>query len=201
MFQFNTKTEILDVLKKGGIACIADSENEENEIDLMCLGKFAYRNTVNFMIRFARGLVCVPMSFEFAEVHGFSQARFDGFSQDVRETPFAQPVDVKTCHTGISAVERSHTIRHLADPSMKKSDFISFGHVFTLIARKGLLQERHGHTEASVKLAKICDETSPVACICEIIKNDGTMLRVKEFRDWNKNFGLKICHVDDVKHW
>lgn len=201
MLQFNTKIEILETLKLSGIVCIADSEDVENEIDLMCLGKFAYRNNVNFMITFGRRLVCVPMSFEFAENHGFNQIQFEGFSPDVRQTPFAQPVDLKTCHTGISAVERSHTIRHLADPAMKKSDFISFGHVFTLIARKGLLQERHGHTEASVKLAKICDKSSPVACICEIVKRDGTMLRVKDFLDWNKNFGLKICHVDDIKKW
>lgn len=195
---FSNTLDILEDLKKGKIICIADSEDIENEIDMMCLGKYATPGNVNFMITNAKGLVCVPMGYDYATSHGFKKMDIKGFSEDVRQTPFCQPVDLKACLTGISATERSMTIRHLANKDNKPDDFISFGHVFTLIARKGLLEERQGHTEASVFLASLVDKNSPVATICEIIKDNGEMLRVGDFEEWNKNKHLKICHIDNL---
>lgn len=193
---YSTESEILEDLRQGKIICIADSENVENEIDMMCLGKYATPENINYMINLARGLVCVPMAYDYAINHGFNKMNVKGFSEDKRKTPFCQPVDLKTCDTGISAYERSETIRRLANPENKPSDFISFGHTFTLIARPKLLKERQGHTEASVYLASLIDQTSPVATICEIIKDNGKMLRVKDFEYWNENKNLKLCHTD-----
>ena len=195
---FSNTLDILEDLKAGKIICIADSEDVENEIDMMCLGKFATPENVNFMVTNAKGLVCVPMGYDYAINHGFKKMDIKGFAEDKRQTPFCQPVDLKTCDTGISAYERSKTIRHLADKDNKPDDFISFGHTFTLIARPKLLEERHGHTEASVFLASLVDDNSPVATICEIIKDDGKMLRVADFAEWNKDKNLKICHINSL---
>ena len=188
--------EIIKDLKDGEIICLADNENIENEIDMMCLAVHATTENINYMITNARGLVCIPMSAALCDEIGFKAMKSDNIKADKLGTPFYQSVDLDNGSTGVSAVERSKTARHIASNNAKLEDFVSPGHLFTLRAKPGLLAERIGHTEASVQLANLCGENTAV--ICEIIKDNGEMLRVKDFPLWNADKGLKLYHIDKL---
>jgi 3,4-dihydroxy 2-butanone 4-phosphate synthase/GTP cyclohydrolase II len=202
-FTNNTK-EAIKTLLKGDIIYLADGEDEENEIDMMCLGCFASPKNINTMITHAKGLVCCAMAAEWIDEIGLvPMNKPEGISEDRRGTPFYNSVDLRFSDTGISAYERSECVNTLArengPPSLEK--FISPGHIFTLRAKPGLLDERQGHTEFSVSLAKKLNANSPVAVICEVIKNDGTMLRRKDFDVWaNHNFDSKQ-YLLTIEEW
>lgn len=188
-------SEAIEDLKAGKIVCISDREDIENEIDMMCLGEFATTEVINYMIKNAKGLVCCPMSAEWCDKIGFEPMRNDNIKADKLGTPFYQSVDLDNGSTGVSAVERAKTVQHITTGEAVLEDFVSPGHLFTLRARPGLLQERLGHTEFSVQMAELC-ESAPVAVICEIINEDGEMLRVKDFEEWNKDKDLKLYSID-----
>lgn len=189
--------EAKEVLEKGGILCISDREDIENEIDMMCLGEFATTEKINYMITHAKGLVCCPMSAMWCDKIGFERMENDNIKKDKLGTPFYQSVDLDNGSTGVSAVERAKTIQRIASGEATLDDFVSPGHLFTLRAKPSLLDERIGHTEFSVQMAKLCG-TKPVAVICEIINNNGDMLRVKDFAEWNKDKNLKLYSIDQL---
>lgn len=191
---FNSLDEITTDLQMGKIICLADNENLENEIDMMCLASKASTENINYMINNARGLVCIPMSSKLCDTIGFQPMKNDNIKSDKLGTPFYQSVDLDNGSTGVSAVERGKTARHIASGKAKLSDFVSPGHLFTLRAQPGLLCDRLGHTEGSVTLAKCCGEEAAV--ICEIINKDGEMLRLKDFKEWNADKNLKIYSID-----
>lgn len=196
---FNTIEEILKDLINGKIICMADDENLENEIDMCCLARHATTENINYMITNARGLVCCPMSAELCDKIGFTPMASEKIKADKLGTPFYNSVDLDNGSTGVSAEERGKTARHISSVSVTIDDFVSPGHLFTLRARSGLLNERKGHTEGSVQLAKLCNENAAV--ICEIINTDGQMLRVKDFEGWNSNRNLKLCTIEQVENY
>ena len=164
---------------------------------MMCLGEFATTEKINYMITHAKGLVCCPMSAMWCDKIGFERMENDNIKKDKLGTPFYQSVDLDNGSTGVSAVERAKTIQRIASGEATLDDFVSPGHLFTLRAKPSLLDERIGHTEFSVQMAKLCG-TKPVAVICEIINNNGDMLRVKDFAEWNKDKNLKLYSIDQL---
>lgn len=193
---FSNLENILKDLKDGKIICLSDNENLENEIDMCCLASKASAENIMYMIKNARGLVCIPMTSQLCDDIGFEAMQNDNIKPDKLGTPFYQSVDLDNGSTGISAIERSKTAQHIASGKATLDDFVSPGHLFTLRAKKDLLKERLGHTEGSITLANLCGEKA--AIICEIIKDNGEMLTVKEYEEWNKDKGLKLYSIDQL---
>lgn len=187
---------VLDVLKNGGIICIADNEDLENEIDMCCLAKHATTENINYMVKNARGLVCIPMTDDKCKKIGFEKMDNYKIPRDKLATPFYQSIDLNNGSTGVSPSERGKTARKLIEDDVKLTDFVSPGHLFPLKACEGLLKERLGHTEGSVTLATLCGEKA--AIICEIIKDDGNMLTLKDYEEWNKGKNLPLITIKEL---
>ena len=154
--RFDTIEEAIEAIKKGGMVIVADDESRENEGDLICAAEFATVENINFMITEAKGIVCTPISPERAEKLGLDSMVKN--NTDVKGTAFTQSVDADPkfgVTTGVSAIDRSVTIKLIADDNTKPSDLRQPGHVFPLIAKRGGVLERVGHTEASIDLCKI----------------------------------------------
>ncbi|ADU94677.1 bifunctional 3,4-dihydroxy-2-butanone-4-phosphate synthase/GTP cyclohydrolase II [Geobacillus sp. Y412MC52] len=192
---FDTIEAALSALKNGEVIIVCDDEDRENEGDFVVLAEKATPDVINFMITHGRGLVCVPITEELAE--RLELEPMVTHNTDAHGTAFTVSVDYKTTTTGISAYERAATIQALLDPNVKASDFKRPGHVFPLIAKKGGVLRRAGHTEAAVDLARLCGAT-PAGVICEIIKEDGTMARVPDLRQIADQFGLKMITIKDL---
>ncbi|KAF0994670.1 Riboflavin biosynthesis protein RibBA [Geobacillus sp. TFV-3] len=192
---FDTIEAALSALKNGEVIIVCDDEDRENEGDFVALAEKATPDVINFMITHGRGLVCVPITEELAE--RLELEPMVTHNTDAHGTAFTVSVDYKTTTTGISAYERSATIQALLDPNVKASDFRRPGHVFPLIAKKGGVLRRAGHTEAAVDLARLCG-AKPAGVICEIIKEDGTMARVPDLRQIADQFGLKMITIKDL---
>lgn len=188
--------EILNDLKEGKIVCLADTPDLENEIDMMCLACKATPENIGRMIAEARGLVCCALSAEIVDKMGLEKIESEKISEDRLGTPFFMPLDLNNGSTGVSAVERSKTAMRLATGEATLDEFVAPGHLMTLRARPGLLKERLGHTEFSVALAKMCG-VEGAAVICEMIKDNGEMMRVKDFEEWNKDKGLKLYSMTE----
>lgn len=200
---FNNLEEILEDLKAGKIVAISDTEDLENEIDMMCLASKATPENINYMAKNACGFICNVLSWDVAETKGIDYLEQKGVNADHRGTPWALFLDHKDCDTGISPEERSKTIMRLSQKESKLGEFVN-GHVPVLKARKWLLFERMGHTEMSSQLSFLCGENG-CAVICEMLEpsNKTSMLRVKDFENFNKNKGLKLYSisqlVEDIK--
>ncbi|AEV19885.1 bifunctional 3,4-dihydroxy-2-butanone-4-phosphate synthase/GTP cyclohydrolase II [Geobacillus sp. G4] len=192
---FDTIEAALSALKNGEVIIVCDDEDRENEGDFVVLAEKATPDVINFMITHGRGLVCVPITEELAE--RLELEPMVTHNTDAHGTAFTVSVDYKTTTTGISAYERAATIQALLDPNVKASDFKRPGHVFPLIAKKGGVLRRAGHTEAAVDLARLCG-AKPAGVICEIIKEDGTMARVPDLRQIADQFGLKMITIKDL---
>lgn len=195
---FNTIPEILDDLKHGKMVVVVDDEDRENEGDLVMAASFVKPADINFMAKFGRGLICVPMEEDrlreldlqpMLEDKGLS-GRKDPFS-----TAWMVSVDAaKGITTGISVYDRAHTIGVLINPQTKPEDLVRPGHIFPLKARKGGVLVRAGHTEAAIDLMKLT-ELYPLGVICEIMNDDGTMARFPELREFIRKHNLKICSI------
>lgn len=192
---FSTLNEIISDLQRGKIVCLSDTKDLENEIDMMCLGKFATPENINYMAKFAKGFICCVLPDSMCNDLKLNLQQF-GLNKDHRGTPFAGFLDLATCDTGISAYERSKTIQSLAEGRRKIGDYVQ-GHVPLLHARKGLLSKRLGHTEMSCKLSFEAGSNGS-AVICEILNDDGHMLRVENFREWNFERGLKLYSMEQI---
>ncbi len=194
--KFNTISEIIKDLKKGKMVIVVDDEDRENEGDLVIAADFAGPSAINFIIKYARGLVCMPMEAKRLDELGLHPMFKD--NQDTFKTAWAISVDAKKrTTTGISAHDRSITIKDLICPKTKPDDLARPGHVFPLRAKDGGVLTRAGHTEACVDLMKLAG-LYPAGVICEIINDDGTMARQKDLEKFSKKHKLKICTIADL---
>ena len=191
-FQFSTVEEALEDLKNGKIILVADDEDRENEGDMICAAEFATTENVNFMATHAKGLICMPMSEEICRCLQFPQMVTD--NTDNHETAFTVSVDYVETTTGISAKERGLTARKCVEDGVKPQVFRRPGHMFPLMAKKNGVLERNGHTEATVDLMKLAGLKQCGLC-CEIMKDDGTMMRMDELKELAQKYQLKFITI------
>ena len=195
MFKFNTIEEAIKDFKEGKMLVVVDDEERENEGDLIMAAEKVTPEAVNFMAKYARGLICVPILAE--KLKQLEINPMVSVNTDNHETAFSVSVDSAEATTGISAFERADTIKKLVDSRSSIKDFNSPGHVFPLAAKKGGVLVRTGHTEAAVDLARLAG-LYPAGVICEIMNEDGTMARVPELMEYVKLHELKIISIADL---
>ncbi len=194
----NTVEEVIRDLKEGKMIIVVDDEGRENEGDLVMAAAFAGPKDINFMAKFGRGLICVPMEESRLEFLGLDPM-LDGSSVLGRKDPFSTAWVISAdaangISTGISAFDRARTIEVLIGPGTKKEDSVRPGHIFPLKARKGGVLVRAGHTEAAVDLMRLCG-LYPAGVICEIMNEDGSMSRIPDLLEFSKKHNLKICSI------
>ena len=194
----NSIEQALDALKNGKIILVTDDADRENESDLVCAAQFATAENVNFMAKFARGLICMPMSEYYAEKLGLPQMVTR--NTDNHETAFTVSIDSVKTTTGISAEERSATALACVDERTAPADLRRPGHMFPLLAKANGVLERNGHTEATVDLCRLAGLKECGLC-CEIMRDDGTMMRGAEACDFARKHGLVIVSVRDLQSY
>ncbi|GAK39961.1 bifunctional 3,4-dihydroxy-2-butanone 4-phosphate synthase/GTP cyclohydrolase II protein [Paenibacillus sp. TCA20] len=192
---FHTIEAALQDLQQGKVVIVVDDEDRENEGDFVALADKATPEVINFMITEGRGLVCVPITHERAEELDLKPMVQQ--NTDFHGTAFTVSVDHKLTTTGISAHERSITVKALIDSEATGADFRKPGHMFPLIAKKGGVLRRAGHTEAAVDLARMSG-SYPAGVICEIIKEDGSMARLPDLKEIAKQHDLKLISIKDM---
>ena len=195
MYKFNTVKEAIEDIKEGKMIIVVDDEDRENEGDLLMAADKVTPEAINFMAKYARGLICMPVSNERLKALNIPQMVDE--NTDNHETAFTVSIDCGEATTGISAFERAATIKKIIDPNASAKDFKSPGHVFPLKAKEGGVLNRSGHTEAAVDLARLAG-FSPAGVICEIMNEDGTMARVPELMKYVKRHNLKIITIADL---
>lgn len=195
--KLNTIEEAIEALKNGEIIIVVDDEDRENEGDFVAAARHTTPEVVNFMVTHGRGLVCTPLTEE--RCIELDLGLMVGQNTAVYETNFTVSIDLKGhgTTTGISASDRSKTIMALIDPEITPDDFGRPGHIFPLIAKKGGVLRRAGHTEASVDLARLAG-LEPAAVLVEILKEDGEMARLPDLMEVAKRFDLKIVSIEDL---
>ena len=195
---FNTIEEAIEDLACGKMIVVVDDEGRENEGDLLMAAQFVTPKSINFMITHGKGLVCLPISEKIAD--NLNIGEMVDVNTESLKTAFTVSIDGAKKHgvtTGISSADRSKTIQVAINPSSKPADIVSPGHIFPLIAKKGGVLQRAGHTEAAVELAKAANLIE-AGVICEIIKADGEMARVKDLKVFIKKHNLKIITIEDL---
>jgi len=196
---FSTIEDAIKAIAQGRMIIVVDDENRENEGDLLMAADLITPEHVNFMITQGKGLLCAPLSVEYAQRLSIPLMTLD--NNERHGTKFTISVDVvKGTTTGISASERAKTLKALADPASKAEDFMRPGHIFPLIAEKGGVLKRAGHTEAAVDLASMAG-LNPVGAICEIIREDGEMARLDDLIDFARKYDLKIITIEELIHY
>ncbi|SMO41198.1 bifunctional 3,4-dihydroxy-2-butanone-4-phosphate synthase/GTP cyclohydrolase II [Melghirimyces algeriensis] len=198
MSGFHSIEEAIYALMEGQIIIVVDDEDRENEGDFVVLAEKASPEAINFMIKHGRGLVCVPITESRAKE--LDLPLMVQKNTEAHETAFTVSVDSVDCTTGISAHERSKTVKSLIDPDACGEDFRRPGHIFPLVAKEGGVLRRAGHTEAGVDLARLCG-AYPAAVICEVIKENGEMARVPDLMEIAKKEDLKIITIQDLIHY
>lgn len=196
--RFHTIEEAIIDLMLGKVIIVVDDEDRENEGDFIALADKATPEVINFMIREGRGLVCVPITEQRALE--LDLPPMVARNSDYHGTAFTISVDHVNTTTGISAHERSATIRAIIDPMALPEHFRRPGHIFPLIAKEGGVLRRAGHTEAAVDLARMCG-SYPAAAICEVIKEDGSMARVPDLHQIAQKHELKMITIRDLIHY
>ena len=186
----------LDALRRGEMIVVTDDPQRENEGDLILAAEFADIDNINFMASKAKGLICMPMSQKEADRLQLDPMVFH--NTDNHETAFTVSIDHVETTTGISAEERALTARKAADPKSKPLDFRRPGHMFPLIAKAPGVLEREGHTEATVDLLRLAGLTEVGIC-CEIMADNGQMLRGQEVIDFAQENGLVYLTIEDLK--
>lgn len=195
MYKFNTIEEAIEDIKNGKIIVVVDDEDRENEGDLVIAAQMATTENINFMAKYGRGLICMPIVKERLDELNISQ--MVEHNTDAKQTAFTVSIDAVTCTTGISAAERASTILKVLDKQATPLDFSRPGHIFPLTAKEGGVLKRAGHTEAAVDLARLAG-LFPAGVICEIMSEDGSMARVPELMDYVKEHELKIITIADL---
>ncbi|WFR56472.1 bifunctional 3,4-dihydroxy-2-butanone-4-phosphate synthase/GTP cyclohydrolase II [Anaerocolumna sp. AGMB13025] len=195
MYIFNTIEEAISDIKAGKMIIVVDDEDRENEGDLLMAAEKVTPEDINFMAKYGRGLICMPVVEE--RLKELNLQLMVSKNTESHQTAFTVSVDAKETTTGISAKERAETIQKFLDPSAKEDDFKRPGHVFPLEAKKGGVLKRAGHTEAAVDLA-VLSGLYPAGVICEIMSEDGTMARVPELMEYAKEHNLKIITIADL---
>src|SRR5437660_12283790 len=194
--QFNSIESVIADLRQGKMVIVVDDADRENEGDLIMAAQFVTPETVNFMAKYGRGLICVPTTSERLQQLGI--ARMVRQNRETFKTDFQISVDAaRGISTGISAADRAETIRIMAEPTAVPEDLVQPGHVFPLRARPGGVLQRAGHTEAAVDLIKLAG-CRPIAVICEILNEDGSMARLPNLLEFAKLHHLRICTIADL---
>ena len=195
MYKFNTVEDAIKDIKEGKIIIVVDNPNRENEGDLLMAAEKVTGEAINFMAKYGRGLICMPV--EEKILKDLKIGPMVEKNTDNHETAFTVAIDHLDTTTGISAFERALTIQKVLDKSSKPDDFRRPGHVFPLIAKKGGVLERNGHTEAAVDLPKLAG-LKGAGVICEIMKDDGTMARTPDLIKFANEHNLKIITIKDL---
>ncbi len=198
MFQFNTIEKALEDLKKGKIILATDDPDRENEGDFICAAEFATTANINFMATHGKGLICMPMSKEYVDRLGLPQMVTQ--NTDNHETAFTVSIDSAETTTGISAAERSMTALKCVDDNAGPEDFRRPGHMFPLLAKDNGVLERNGHTEATVDLCRLAGLKECGLC-CEIMREDGTMMRTSELIELAKRWDLTFITIKDLQNY
>ena len=198
MFSFNTIEEALADLKEGKIILVTDDPERENEGDFICAAEFASTDNINFMATHGKGLICMPMSEEYVNKLKIPQMVQD--NTDNHETAFTVSIDAVETTTGISAKERGITARKCAAEDARPEDFRRPGHMFPLLAKKSGVLEREGHTEATVDLCRLAGLKECGLC-CEIMREDGTMMRTPELAKLAEKWNMKFITIQDLKNY
>ncbi len=194
-YQFNTIEEAIEDIRNGKMIVVVDDEDRENEGDLVCAAELTTPEIVNFMAKYGRGLICLPMTED--RLKQLELPQMVSKNTDEYGTAFTVSIDHAETTTGISAFERAITIKKAVEENVKPQDFKRPGHIFPLAAKRGGVLARTGHTEASVDLAVLAG-LKPAGVICEIMNEDGTMARVPELMEFVKAHGLKIVTIEDL---
>ena len=198
MAQFHTIEEALEDLRQGKLILVTDDPDRENEGDLICAAQFATTENVNFMATHGKGLICMPMSEEYVRRLRFPQ--MVQYNTDNHETAFTVSIDHVSTTTGISAAERSVTALKCVEEDAKPEDFRRPGHMFPLLAKKNGVLERNGHTEATVDLCRLAG-LKPCGLCCEVMREDGTMMRTPELMELSKRYGLTFITIKDLQNY
>ena len=195
--KLNKIEDAIDAIKKGEIIIVVDDENRENEGDFIAAAEMINSSMINFMAKYGRGLICVPMSEKLC--NKLNLKKMVPNNTDPFETAFTVSVDLKGngVTSGISAADRAKTVLALVDNKTKPGDLTRPGHVFPLIAREGGVLRRTGHTEASIDFSRLAGLKS-AGVLCEIMNDDGTMSRLPELNKVAKKFNLKIVSIEDL---
>ena len=195
--KLNKIEDAIDAIKKGEIIIVVDDENRENEGDFIAAAEMINSSMINFMAKYGRGLICVPMSEKLC--NNLDLKKMVPNNTDPFETAFTVSVDLKGngVTSGISAADRAKTVLALVDNKTKPGDLTRPGHVFPLIAREGGVLRRTGHTEASIDFSRLAGLKS-AGVLCEIMNDDGTMSRLPELIKVAKKFNLKIVSIEDL---
>ncbi len=198
MVPFSTVEEALEELKRGRIILVTDDPERENEGDFLCAAEFATTENINFMATHGKGLICMPMSKEYVERLKIPQMVQD--NTDNHETAFTVSIDHIETATGISAAERSVTAMKCVEDGAKPEDFRRPGHMFPLLAKKNGVLERNGHTEATVDLCRLAGLKECGLC-CEIMREDGTMMRTPELMKLAEKWNIKFITIKDLQNY
>jgi 3,4-dihydroxy 2-butanone 4-phosphate synthase/GTP cyclohydrolase II len=195
-FKFNSIEEVLEDIVQGKMIIIVDDEDRENEGDLFLAAEKVTPEAINFMAKYARGLICLPLTSE--RIEELKLPMMVDINETPNQTAFTVSIEARRgVTTGISAYDRAVTILTAINPKTKPEDLVRPGHVFPLKAQKGGVLKRAGHTEAAVDLARLAG-LYPAGVICEIMNDDGTMARVPELMEFAKKFDLKITTIKDL---
>lgn len=198
MIEFNTVEEAIEDLRRGRIILVTDDQDRENEGDFICAAEFATTENVNFMASVGKGLICMPMSEKYVKRLRFPQMVEN--NTDNHETAFTVSIDHKSTTTGISAEERAITAQACVSEDARAEDFRRPGHMFPLLAKKNGVLERNGHTEATVDLCRLAGLKECGLC-CEIMREDGTMMRTSELFELAKRYHLKFITIQDLQNY
>ena len=195
--KIDTIEEAIEAIREGEIVIVVDDEDRENEGDFICAAEKVTPEIINFMAKEGRGLICCPLLEKRCRELGLTPMVHSNTA--VHETPFTVSVDLigYGCTTGISASDRSKTIKALVNPEIKPEELGRPGHIFPLIARKGGVLRRTGHTEAAVDLARLAGLT-PAGVLVEIMNEDGSMARLPNLRKVADKFNLKLVTIKDL---
>ncbi|MDO4487636.1 MAG: bifunctional 3,4-dihydroxy-2-butanone-4-phosphate synthase/GTP cyclohydrolase II [Eubacteriales bacterium] len=197
-FKYNTVPEAIEAIRQGKIVMCTDDPDRENEGDFICASEFATTENINFMAKYGRGLICTPMSSEIA--HRLNLQQMVPENTESHCTAFTVSIDHVNTTTGISAEERGYTCRMCCDENTKPSELRRPGHVFPLVSRHGGVLVRNGHTEATVDLCRLAGLTECGIC-CEIMRDDGTMMRTSELQKLSIEHGLVFITIKDLQDY
>lgn len=195
MFKFDKIEDALEDIKKGKLIVVLDDKDRENEGDLICSANFATPENINFMATYGKGLICMPISKDLANKLELEQMVSN--NTDNHQTAFTISIDHMNTKTGISAYERSLTVLEAIKSDVNPKDFRRPGHIFPLTAKNGGVLVRNGHTEATVDISLMSGLSSAGLC-CEIMSDNGKMMRTPELFEFSKKHNLKIITIKDL---
>ncbi len=194
--KFSKISAIIKDAKKGKMFILVDDKNRENEGDLVIPGSKSNSKSINFMAKHGRGLICLALTKK--QIDNLQLPLMSPVNKSRMQTAFTISIEAKKgITTGISAQDRARTIKTAINPNVKKSEIVSPGHVFPLVARNGGVLERAGHTEASVDISKLA-KLNPSSVICEVMNEDGRMARLNDLFKFSKKHKIKLASIEDL---